>query len=79
MIRIFNADENKLIIDRETYANFRIWLDGQFKDAYNQSNTSIRNISQFYRKIFTRPSINVMARLFVLVSLTRFNNNYILL
>mgnify|MGYP007043460786 CR=1 FL=1 len=41
MMRIFNADEDRLIIDREAYLNFRNWLDGQFKDAYILVNTPL--------------------------------------
>ena len=34
MSRIFSADEDRLIIGKKAYGNFRICLEGQFKDAY---------------------------------------------
>ena len=38
MSRIFSADEDRLIIGKKSYGNFRICLEGQFKDAYKPIN-----------------------------------------
>ena len=51
MSRIFSADEDRLIIGKKAYGNFRICLEGQFKDAYSQADLDS------YLKILDDPNV----------------------
>lgn len=47
MSRIFSADEDRLIIGKKAYGNFRICLEGQFKDAYGKIMNTNLSIERF--------------------------------